>query len=85
MITESGDAGGRLGLGEKPHGRCLVPLTLLLGGLQEVVKQVKKMVVKKGQYAVILDPVDKDDKNQLGTKVLKTGLCNFFLHPGECH
>ncbi|XP_076467466.1 major vault protein-like isoform X2 [Babylonia areolata] len=49
----------------------------------EMVKTVKKLVVKKGQYAVIKDPVGPDGKNQLGTRVLRTGLCSFFLQPGE--
>ena len=49
-----------------------------------MVKQVKKLVVKKGQYAVILHPVGKDGRNQLGRRVLRTGLCSFFLQPGMC-
>ncbi|XP_067656927.1 major vault protein-like [Haliotis asinina] len=49
----------------------------------EVVKQVKKTVVSKGQYCVVLDPVDEDKRPCLGKRVLKKGLCTFFLHPGE--
>ncbi|XP_012936930.1 major vault protein [Aplysia californica] len=49
----------------------------------EVVATLKITVVKKGQYAVVLNPVDKDGKPQLGKRVLKVGLCRFFLHPGE--
>ncbi|KAK7110646.1 major vault protein-like [Littorina saxatilis] len=49
----------------------------------EVVKTVKKLVVKKGQYAVILCPMGDDGRNRLGRKVLRTGLCSFFLQPGE--
>ena len=57
---------------------------IVFGGFQEVVKEVKKMVVKKGQYVVIQNPLGEDGKNQLGSKVLRTGLCSFFLHPGQC-
>ncbi|GFO34278.1 major vault protein [Plakobranchus ocellatus] len=49
----------------------------------EVVKVVKLTVVKKGQYAVILNPVDENGKAQLGQKSLRVGLCSFFLHPYE--
>ena len=35
------------------------------------------------QYAVILDPVDKDGKPQLGRKKLVKGETSFFLMPGE--
>jgi major vault protein len=35
------------------------------------------------QYAVILDPVDKDGKPQLGRKKLVKGESSFFLMPGE--
>ncbi|KAK3701446.1 hypothetical protein RRG08_015866 [Elysia crispata] len=49
----------------------------------DVVKVVKLTVVKKGQYAVILNPVDEKGKAQLGQKALQVGLCSFFLHPYE--
>ena len=35
------------------------------------------------QYCVILDPVDKDGKPQLGRKRLVKGEKSFFLMPGE--
>ena len=35
------------------------------------------------QYCVILDPVDKDGKPQLGRKRLIKGEKSFFLMPGE--
>jgi len=49
----------------------------------DITATVKKNVVKKGQYAVIVNPVDSAGKPQLGKRVLKVGLCEFFLHPGE--
>ncbi|KAL8578386.1 hypothetical protein ACOMHN_014885 [Nucella lapillus] len=49
----------------------------------EMVKKLKKLVVKKGQFAVIKDPMGPDGKNQMSTRVLRTGLCSFFLQPGE--
>ncbi|XP_059155439.1 major vault protein-like [Physella acuta] len=49
----------------------------------EVVEQVKRTVIKKGQYAVILNPVDQNGCPRLGQKELRTGLCSFFLKPGE--
>ncbi|GFR87232.1 major vault protein-like [Elysia marginata] len=49
----------------------------------KVVKVVKLTVVRKGQYAVILNPVDENGKAQLGQKSLRVGLCSFFVHPYE--
>ena len=42
---------------------------------------VKLTVVKKGQYAVVLNPVDENGKVQLGQRSLRIGLCSFFVHP----
>ncbi|KAK0051986.1 major vault protein, partial [Biomphalaria pfeifferi] len=49
----------------------------------EVVQTIKKTVLKKGQYAVILNPIDKQGRPQYGQKELRVGLSSFFLHPGE--
>ena len=47
-------------------------------------RTVEVIILKKSQYAVILDPFDeKENKNKLGTKTLRKGECAFFLHPGE--
>lgn len=49
----------------------------------EIVSQVKKIVLTQGQYCVVVDPVDKEFKPQLGKRELRRGCCSFFLHPGE--
>ncbi|PVD30897.1 hypothetical protein C0Q70_10172 [Pomacea canaliculata] len=48
-----------------------------------VSNHVRKIVIKKDQYAVIINPVGPDGKNALGRRELRKGLCSFFLHPGE--
>ena len=50
---------------------------------QEVVSNEVKTVLKQGQYCVVLDPVNKDFKPQLGERELRVGCCSFFLHPGQ--
>ena len=47
-----------------------------------MIKTVNRVVVKKGEYAVIVNPIKKNGRNRLGNKILKKGLCTFFLHPG---
>ncbi|KAK3097161.1 hypothetical protein FSP39_006955, partial [Pinctada imbricata] len=49
----------------------------------EVRGQVNKMVLWKGQYAVIENVVDKKGKPQLGKRELRVGPCSFFMHPHE--
>ena len=41
-------------------------------------------ILTKRQYCVVVDPVGKDKKSQLGLRQLRRGPCTFFLHPGEC-
>ena len=44
---------------------------------------VKLAVLKKGQYCVVLNPIDKTKgKPQWGEKEVRIGLTSFFLHPG---
>ena len=43
----------------------------------------KKISLKEGEYCVVLNPVDKNKKPQLGKKELRVGVTSFFLHPGE--
>lgn len=40
-------------------------------------------VLNRRQYCVVLDPVDKNGKQLLGTKELRKGETSFFLHPKE--
>ena len=44
---------------------------------------VKITTLNNRQYCVILDPVGKDGKPQLGQKKLIKGERSFFLSPGE--
>ncbi|OWF45014.1 major vault protein-like isoform X2 [Mizuhopecten yessoensis] len=48
-----------------------------------ILSEEKRIVVKKGEYCIVLDVVDKNCKPQLGKRELRTGCCSFFLHPGE--
>ncbi|XP_020616709.1 major vault protein-like isoform X1 [Orbicella faveolata] len=50
---------------------------------EEVVGVVDITTLNNRQYCVILDPVDKDGKPQLGQKKLVKGEKSFFLLPGE--
>ncbi|KAK2556301.1 Major vault protein [Acropora cervicornis] len=50
---------------------------------EEVVGVVDITTLNNRQYCVILDPVDKDGKPQLGQKRLVKGEKSFFLLPGE--
>jgi major vault protein len=50
---------------------------------EEVVGEVRVTTVTNRQYCVVLDPIGKDGKPQLGCKELRKGLCSFFLQPGE--
>ena len=49
----------------------------------QVVGVVNITTLSNRQYCVILDPVDKDGKPQLGRKRLVKGEKSFFLMPGE--
>ncbi|XP_065891500.1 major vault protein-like isoform X2 [Dysidea avara] len=50
---------------------------------EEVVGVVNVTTLTNRQYCVILDPVGKDGKPQLGQKKLVKGEKSFFLQPGE--
>jgi len=50
---------------------------------EEVVGIVDVTTLNSRQYAVILDPVGDDGKQQLGQKKLVKGEKSFFLQPGE--
>eukprot|EP00112_Aurelia_sp_Birch-Aquarium-sp1_P020298 Seg52.2 transcript_id=Seg52.2/GoldUCD/mRNA.D3Y31 product="Major vault protein" protein_id=Seg52.2/GoldUCD/D3Y31 len=53
------------------------------GIYEEVVDVVSITTLSNRQYCVILDPVGKDGKPQLGQKKLVKGDKTFFLRPGE--
>lgn len=58
--------------------------THILDVYEKMEKKVSVIILKKNQYAVILDPFDeKENRNKLGTKKLRRGETAFFLHPGE--
>ncbi|XP_057307878.1 major vault protein-like [Hydractinia symbiolongicarpus] len=48
-----------------------------------IVEQKSRTVLKRDQYAVVLNPVDKSGKQQLGKRELRKGQTSFFLKPGE--
>ncbi|XP_071828594.1 major vault protein-like [Apostichopus japonicus] len=50
---------------------------------EEVMKAVQKTVLRKGQFCVVSNPVDRDGVCQLGKEKLWKGVVSFFLHPGE--
>eukprot|EP01090_Pellita_catalonica_P007414 TRINITY_DN179_c0_g1_i3.p1 TRINITY_DN179_c0_g1~~TRINITY_DN179_c0_g1_i3.p1 ORF type:complete len:841 (-),score=205.16 TRINITY_DN179_c0_g1_i3:91-2565(-) len=50
---------------------------------EEVVGTVQLTVLDNRQYTIVLDPVDKSGKPQLGVRQLRKGPSNFFLLPGE--
>ncbi len=39
-------------------------------------------MLTKGEYCVVLDPVGKDGRPQLGKREVRIGVASFFLHPG---
>ena len=55
----------------------------LPSSLIQVVGIVKITTLNNRQYCVILDPVGRDGKPQLGQKKLVKGEQSFFLSPGE--
>lgn len=50
---------------------------------EQVVGEVKITILNTRQFAVLLDPVGKDGKPQLGKRVVRKGPLFFFLQPGE--
>jgi len=50
---------------------------------EEVTKQVNLIVLGAHDYCIIIDPVDENDKPQLGLSKLVKGHKTFFLKPGE--
>eukprot|EP01087_Luapelamoeba_hula_P005226 TRINITY_DN152_c0_g1_i4.p1 TRINITY_DN152_c0_g1~~TRINITY_DN152_c0_g1_i4.p1 ORF type:complete len:817 (+),score=165.60 TRINITY_DN152_c0_g1_i4:150-2600(+) len=50
---------------------------------EEVVGEVRITTLTNRQYVVVLDPIGKDGKPQLGLKQLRKGPVSFFLRPGE--
>eukprot|EP00045_Choanoeca_perplexa_P012354 m.134508 g.134508 ORF g.134508 m.134508 type:complete len:850 (-) comp15975_c0_seq1:295-2844(-) len=49
----------------------------------EVLENVSVTALSNRQYAIILNPVDKEGRAQLGAKRLIKGPATFFLQPGE--
>ena len=50
---------------------------------EDIVGEVKLTTLARNQYCVVIDPVDKDGKPQLGMRELRRGERTFFLAPGE--
>jgi len=50
---------------------------------EEVVGEVKITTLNNRQYAIVLNPVDKNGKSRLGQRELRKGEATFFLQPGE--
>jgi len=50
---------------------------------ERVVGEIAITTLTSRQYCIILDPIDKNGKNQLGKRELRKGECSFFLRPGE--
>jgi len=50
---------------------------------EEFVGEVNLTSLNNRQYCIVLDPVGKNGKNQLGRRELRKGECSFFLNPGE--
>jgi len=50
---------------------------------EEVTRQVTLIVLGAHDYCIIKDPLDDNNKIQLGKRKLVKGHCSFFLKPGE--
>jgi len=50
---------------------------------EEFVGEVQLTSLNNRQYCIVLDPVGKNGKNQLGRRELRKGETSFFLNPGE--
>lgn len=50
---------------------------------EELVRIEEMIILTKDNFAVILNPVDENGKNQKGSKKLLNGEKSFFLQPGE--
>jgi len=50
---------------------------------ENFVKNVYITVLREDQYCYILNPVDENNVNQLGKKILVSGPRSFFVQPGE--
>ena len=48
-------------------------------------ENVCKTVLRKNEYCVVLDPIDEDERPQLGKKEVRKGISSFFLHPGKIY
>ena len=46
---------------------------------------MRKTVLRKNEYCVVLDPIDEDERPQLGKKEVRKGISSFFLHPGKIY
>jgi len=55
----------------------------ILDVYEEQIRVQPITVLRKDQYAILIDPVNEDGKNQYGTKLLRKGPAKFFLEPGE--
>jgi len=55
----------------------------ILDIFEEQVQLLNMIILSKDQYAVILNPIGLDGKNQKGSKKLMQGEKSFFLQPGE--
>eukprot|EP01120_Amphizonella_sp_Union-15-10_P014442 TRINITY_DN699_c0_g1_i7.p1 TRINITY_DN699_c0_g1~~TRINITY_DN699_c0_g1_i7.p1 ORF type:complete len:851 (+),score=273.82 TRINITY_DN699_c0_g1_i7:49-2553(+) len=50
---------------------------------EKVIGEVKITTLTSRQYCVVLDPIGKDGKPQMGKRELRKGEISFFLRPGE--
>jgi len=50
---------------------------------EQIVKRIRRTVLSKHQFCMVLNPIDKDGKQHLGKKELRKGPISFFLNPGE--
>lgn len=50
---------------------------------ETVVGEVAITTLTNRQWAVVVDPIGKDGRPQLGKRELRKGECSFFLRPGE--
>ena len=51
--------------------------------MQEALQTVSRIVLRKNQFCVVVDPVDDEGRPQLGNFEVRQGVCSFFLHPGK--
>nr|XP_032799912.1 major vault protein [Petromyzon marinus] len=79
----AGPSGPARRCGEEWLVSCAQTDSFIPGVHEEVVSEVDITTLTRRQYCVLVNPVGRDGKPQLGHKLLVKGEKSFFLQPGE--